>query len=124
MGAQPSKEVKSKAAAAPVTKGNEICENCVKSNHEVAVNYPFTTTTADTTGSTNHDDASSSSCADLYVAVDQCMKQHKGQISACVDVWKDFHLCHDADTNTHRRQQAAASLSSLEQQQQQQQQHQ
>ena len=33
-------------------------------------------------------------CQELYEKVDSCMKQHKGQVSACTKEWADFQKCH------------------------------
>jgi hypothetical protein len=69
------------------TKDKEaVCEHCVKSKQ---VDRP---------------ELDSSVCGEDYERVDSCMKNHKGQVSACVAEWKAFQQCH-----MQRRKTAAAA---------------
>lgn len=74
----------SKEEAPPVVaKGNKICVNCNKASQ---VDHPDQDRLL----------LSEEGCGALYAAVDQCMQAHAGRITACVDEWQVFRLCHDA----------------------------
>lgn len=102
MGATASKEAEESSNLDPINttttkdNSNKICENCVKSKQ---VELPST--------------AAAASCGEQYVTVDECMKQNAGQISACVNEWKAFQLCHE----NHNAQQATAEKKEQQQHQ-------
>jgi hypothetical protein len=80
MGSGPSKPeattAGSAAAAASVTKGNPLCEDCNKRVEDDTVVPAL------------------KECEDLYNAVDICMKQHLGRVAPCADQWDAFRECH------------------------------
>lgn len=79
MGSSASKvEEPAPAAGDGPPKGtNPVCENCdKKTQKEMPADEP-------------------EDCLDQYVAVDGCMKSNKGQVTSCVDEWKEFQACHD-----------------------------
>jgi len=58
------------------TRTKPVCENCdKKTQKEMPTDEP-------------------EDCLDQYVAVDECMKSNKGQVTSCVDEWREFQACH------------------------------
>ena len=59
------------------SKDNEIlCENCdKKTQKDLPADEP-------------------EQCMDQYTRVDQCMKANRGQVTSCVEEWKEFQACH------------------------------
>jgi len=64
-----------------------VCENC---NPNTQKDLPA-------------NDESSEQCMDPYLAVDLCMKANRGQVTSCVDEWKEFQACHASQKEQQQR---------------------
>ena len=97
MGARASKQPSAEAFE-PTKRTRQptkiVCENC---NPNTQKDLPA-------------NDESSEQCMDSYLAVDLCMKANRGQVTSCVDEWKEFQACH---ASQKEQQQTAAELMSL-----------
>ena len=62
----------------------------------VTTNKECTTCKPSVDSKAARDIVSNYNCDDIYKKVDSCMLKHKGNISDCVEEWKEFKQCHDS----------------------------
>lgn len=82
-------------------RSNKICIDCQKDKQ---VDYPEigdNSTPIDSTTGTSA--ATPNPCNELYHKVDLCMKSNQGQISSCVNEWKDFNECFTREKDQRQR---------------------
>ena len=63
------------------SKTTVVCENCDKKTQK---ELP---------------DDQKDDCMGFYVTVDKCMRSNRGQVSACVDEWREFQSCRSQQTS-------------------------
>lgn len=75
MGSRASKLVETTKPHGP-NEEKIVCENCAKETQkDLPADEP-------------------DQCMEQYFAVDLCMKENRGQVTSCVQEWKEFHACH------------------------------